>query len=158
MKSAEEAKNICHNILYAFEAAERINRAAIRREWLNFVIAGAGATVVKLAGAIAEIVRRTLKDNFRSIHPEEAQIVRSVSTKAISSAKWTRFRRISAVSGNSSKPRLPRSRSQRPRMGTPGVNSAPVSDLIAGGRRISAPDEARAESVRLTTQGARPTY
>jgi NADH:ubiquinone reductase (H+-translocating) len=70
LKSAEEAKNIRHNILYAFEAAERINRAAIRREWLTFVIAGAGATVVELAGAIAEIVRRTLKDDFRSIHPE----------------------------------------------------------------------------------------
>jgi NADH dehydrogenase len=54
LKSAEEAKNIRHNILYAFEAAERINRAAIHREWLNFVIAGAGATVVELAGASAE--------------------------------------------------------------------------------------------------------
>jgi hypothetical protein len=49
---------------------------------LNFVIAGAGATVVELAGAIAEIVRRALKDDFRSIHPEEAQVVRSVWMKA----------------------------------------------------------------------------
>jgi len=63
-------------------AAQRINRAAIRREWLNFVIAGAKATVVELAGAIAEIVRRNLKNDFRSIHTEEAQIVRRIWTKS----------------------------------------------------------------------------
>ena len=48
---------------------------ALRREWLTFVIVGAGATAVELAGAIAEISRQTLKDDFRSIRPEEAQIV-----------------------------------------------------------------------------------
>ena len=77
--------------------------------------------MVELAGAIAEIVRRALKDDFRSIHPEEARVVRSVWMKALSNANWSRFRRMSVVSGNSSKPRLRRSRSQqRPRRGTPG--------------------------------------
>jgi len=33
------------------------------------------ATGVELAGAIAEIARQTLKHDFRSIHPEEAQII-----------------------------------------------------------------------------------
>ena len=75
LKSIEEATNIRHKILYAFEAAERIDDAAIRREWLTFVIVGAGATGVELAGAIAEIARQTLKNDFRSIHPKEAQIV-----------------------------------------------------------------------------------
>ena len=75
LKSIEEATNIRHKMLYAFEAAERVDDAAIRREWLNFVIVGAGATGVELAGAIAEIARQTLKDDFRSIHPEDAQIV-----------------------------------------------------------------------------------
>jgi NADH:ubiquinone reductase (H+-translocating) len=42
---------------------------------LTFVIVGGGATGVELAGAIAEIVRQALKDDFRSIHPEEAQII-----------------------------------------------------------------------------------
>ena len=36
---------------------------------------GAGATGVELAGAIGEIARQTLKHDFRSIHPEEAEII-----------------------------------------------------------------------------------
>lgn len=75
LKSIEEAINIRHKILYAFEAAERIENPALRRDWLTFVIVGAGATGVELAGAIAEIARQTLKDDFRSIRPDEAQIV-----------------------------------------------------------------------------------
>ncbi|HZW80831.1 MAG TPA: NAD(P)/FAD-dependent oxidoreductase, partial [Candidatus Deferrimicrobiaceae bacterium] len=75
LKSVEEAINIRHKILYAFEVAERIPDPALRREWLTFVIVGAGATGVEMAGAIGEIARQTLKHDFRSIHPEEAQII-----------------------------------------------------------------------------------
>jgi NADH dehydrogenase len=39
------------------------------------VIVGAGATGVEVSGAIAEIARQTLKNDFRSIHPAEAQII-----------------------------------------------------------------------------------
>ena len=52
MKSVEEATNIRHKILYAFEVAERIADPVQRRAWLTFVIVGAGATGVELAGAI----------------------------------------------------------------------------------------------------------
>jgi NADH:ubiquinone reductase (H+-translocating) len=75
MKSVEEATNIRHKILYAFEVAERISDPARRRVWLTFVIVGAGATGVELAGAIGEIARQTLKNDFRSINPREAQII-----------------------------------------------------------------------------------
>src|SRR5712691_2462270 len=75
MKSVEEATNIRHKILYAFEVAERISDPVQRRAWLTFVIVGAGATGVELAGAIGEIARQTLKNDFRSIHPEEAEII-----------------------------------------------------------------------------------
>src|SRR5881296_2579368 len=75
MKSVEEATNIRHKILYAFEVAERLSDPVQRRAWLTFVIVGAGATGVELAGAIGEIARQTLKNDFRSIHPEEAQII-----------------------------------------------------------------------------------
>src|SRR5215510_10341079 len=75
MKSVEEATNIRHKILYAFEVAERVTDPVQRRAWLTFVIVGAGATGVELAGAIGEIARQTLKHDFRSIHPEEAQII-----------------------------------------------------------------------------------
>ena len=75
LKNVDEAVNIRHKILYAFEVAERLPDPAQRREWLTFVIIGGGATGVELAGAIAEISRETLKHDFRSIHPEDAQII-----------------------------------------------------------------------------------
>ncbi len=75
LKSIEEATTIRHKILYAFEVAERILDPEQRRAWLTFVIVGAGPTGVELAGAIAEIARQTLKNDFRSIHPEEAVIM-----------------------------------------------------------------------------------
>jgi NADH:ubiquinone reductase (H+-translocating) len=75
MKSVEEATAIRHKILYAFEVAERLSDPVQRRAWLTFVIVGAGPTGVELSGAIAEIARQTLKHDFRSIHPEEAQII-----------------------------------------------------------------------------------
>ena len=75
MKSIEEATTIRHKILYAFEVAERIPDIEQRRAWLTFVIVGAGPTGVEVSGAIAEIARQTLKNDFRSINPEEAQII-----------------------------------------------------------------------------------
>src|SRR5882762_2033535 len=75
MKSIEEATTIRHKILYAFEVAERLSDPAQRRAWLTFVIVGAGPTGVELSGAIAEIAHQTLKHDFRSISPEEAQII-----------------------------------------------------------------------------------
>src|SRR5882762_7963668 len=75
MKSIEEATIVRHKILYAFEVAERISDPEQRRAWLTFVIVGAGPTGVELAGAIAEIARKTLKNDFRSIHPGEAEII-----------------------------------------------------------------------------------
>jgi NADH:ubiquinone reductase (H+-translocating) len=39
------------------------------------VIVGAGPTGVELAGAIADIARQTLKEDFRSIRPEESQVI-----------------------------------------------------------------------------------
>ncbi len=55
LKSVEEATSIRHKILYAFEVAERLSDPAQRRAWLTFVIVGAGATGVELAGAMGEI-------------------------------------------------------------------------------------------------------
>lgn len=75
LKSIEEATSIRHKILYAFEVAERIDDPALRRAWLTFVIVGAGPTGVELAGAIGEIARQTLKNDFRSIHPQDARII-----------------------------------------------------------------------------------
>jgi NADH dehydrogenase len=75
LKSVEEALMVRHKILYAFEAAERTSEPAERRAWLTFAIVGAGTTGLELAGGLAEIARETLRHDFRSIHPEEAQII-----------------------------------------------------------------------------------
>jgi NADH dehydrogenase len=74
LKSIEEATEIRHKILYAFEAAEREVDPDRQREWLTFAIVGGGPTGVELAGALAEIAHDTLRHDFRSIRPESARI------------------------------------------------------------------------------------
>jgi NADH dehydrogenase len=75
LKTVEEATAIRHKILYAFEWAERSATEAEARAWLTFVIVGAGATGLELAGALAEIANETLKHDFRRINPTEARII-----------------------------------------------------------------------------------
>ena len=75
LKTIEDATAIRHKILLAFEAAERVTDPAERRIWLTFVIVGAGATGVELAGTLGEIAHHTLKNEFRSIHPGDAKII-----------------------------------------------------------------------------------
>jgi NADH dehydrogenase len=75
LKTVEEALDVRNKIFYAFEAAERAADAAERYAWLTFVIVGAGATGLELAGALAEIARETLRHDFRSIRPAEARII-----------------------------------------------------------------------------------
>jgi NADH:ubiquinone reductase (H+-translocating) len=75
LKSVEDATAIRHKILYAFEHAERAASDEEARAWLTFVIVGAGATGMELAGALAEIANETLKNDFRKINPQEAQIL-----------------------------------------------------------------------------------
>jgi NADH dehydrogenase len=75
LKTVEDATDIRHRILYAFEAAEREPDPARRQAWLTFVLVGAGPTGVELAGALAEIATHTLKEDFRTINPADARIV-----------------------------------------------------------------------------------
>ncbi len=75
LKTVEDATRIRARLLYAFEAAERERDPARRRAWLTFVIIGAGPTGVELAGAVAEIARRTLRHDFRAINPGDARIL-----------------------------------------------------------------------------------
>lgn len=75
LKTIEEATEIRHKLLLAFELAERSASEADARAWLTFVIVGAGATGLELAGALAEIASETLRHDFRHIRPEEAKII-----------------------------------------------------------------------------------
>src|SRR4029077_18079629 len=75
LKSVEEATAIRHKILLAFECAERATIPEAVRAWLTFVIVGAGATGLELAGALAEIANETLKHDFRNINPSASGIL-----------------------------------------------------------------------------------
>jgi NADH dehydrogenase len=75
LKSIEDALEIQSRVLLAYEAAERETDAERRREWLTFVVVGAGPTGVELAGALGEIAHRTLARDFRNFDPRETSVV-----------------------------------------------------------------------------------
>ena len=75
LKTLEDALELRRRILSAFEAAEIEPDPDLQREWLTFVIVGAGPTGVELAGQIAEIARDTVRRDFRHIDPTTARIV-----------------------------------------------------------------------------------
>jgi NADH dehydrogenase len=75
LKTVEDALEIRRRVLFAYEAAERETDPALRREWLTFVVVGAGPTGVELSGALAEIGRHTLARDFRSIDPTQVRVL-----------------------------------------------------------------------------------
>lgn len=75
LKTLEDAMEIRTRVLLAFEHAERESVPAKRAQWLTFVVIGAGATGVELAGTLAEIARRTLKGEFRRFDPRNTRVV-----------------------------------------------------------------------------------
>jgi NADH:quinone reductase (non-electrogenic) len=75
LKRIEDATRIRRSILLGFERAELTDDEAERARQLTFVIIGAGATGVEMAGAIAEIARHTIAMDFRRIDPRTARIV-----------------------------------------------------------------------------------
>jgi NADH:quinone reductase (non-electrogenic) len=75
LKRIEDATRIRRRILIAFERAELASDESERRRLLTFVIVGAGATGVEMAGAIAEVARQTLAMDFRRIDPRASRIV-----------------------------------------------------------------------------------
>jgi NADH:ubiquinone reductase (H+-translocating) len=75
LKTVEDATEMRSRILLAFEAAERETDPQKLKEWMTFVIVGAGPTGAELAGALGEIANDTLKHDFRRINPTEAQII-----------------------------------------------------------------------------------
>ena len=75
LKHIADATEIRRRFLLAFERAELVEDAAERARLLTFVIVGGGATGVEMAGAIAEVARRTLQHDFRRIDPRKSRIV-----------------------------------------------------------------------------------
>jgi len=75
LKTLEQATEIRHRVLTAFENAERTSDEEARRKYLTFVIVGGGPTGVELAGAIGEMSRFTLAKDFRSIEAKSAKVI-----------------------------------------------------------------------------------
>jgi NADH dehydrogenase len=75
LKSLADAVAIRNKILLAFEQAEAEEDPTRHGDLLTFVLVGAGPTGVEMAGAIAVLVRNTLKSEFRRINPESAKII-----------------------------------------------------------------------------------
>ena len=75
LKSLADAVAIRNRILHAFEQAEAEEDPARHRDLLTFVLVGAGPTGVEMAGALAVLVRNTLKSEFRRVRPESARII-----------------------------------------------------------------------------------
>lgn len=75
LKTIDDALAIRQKFLLSFEAAEREPDPAARRAILTFVVVGGGPTGVELAGAMAEIARRAMPSEFRSIDPATARII-----------------------------------------------------------------------------------
>jgi NADH:ubiquinone reductase (H+-translocating) len=75
LKTLEDALEIRRRVLLAYEKAERETDETARRQWLTFVVIGAGPTGVEMAGTLAEIARLTLRKDFRRIDPASARVV-----------------------------------------------------------------------------------
>jgi NADH dehydrogenase len=75
MKTINDALELRGRIFGAFEMAELETDPEGRRAWLTFVVVGGGPTGVEIAGQIAELSQRVLKDDFREIDPTSARIL-----------------------------------------------------------------------------------
>lgn len=75
LKSIEDALGIRRKVLLSLERAETESDEARRRALLTFIVIGAGPTGVEMAGAIAELARRSVSRDFRSITPHCSRVI-----------------------------------------------------------------------------------
>jgi len=83
LKTVEDGTAIRRRLLLAFEEAEGAGSEEERRAWLTFVVVGGGPTGVELAGAIAELARHGLEEEFQDFDPASARIVLVQSGKRL---------------------------------------------------------------------------
>ena len=75
LKTIDDATYLRRRILLAFEKAEAEENAEERRKLMTFAVIGGGPTGVEMAGAIAELAKRALASDFRSIDSRCARII-----------------------------------------------------------------------------------
>jgi NADH dehydrogenase len=75
LKNLNDAETIRAKILGAFELATTTEDEGERARQMTFVLVGAGPSGVELAASLAQMVRVTLRGNFRRIDPAQASII-----------------------------------------------------------------------------------
>ncbi len=75
LKRIEDATDIRRRVLTAFERAELTDDPARRQALTTFVVIGGGPTGVEMAGAIADMAREALPDDFRKVDPASARVI-----------------------------------------------------------------------------------
>jgi NADH:ubiquinone reductase (H+-translocating) len=75
LKTIDDATALRRKILIAFELAETEPDTDERRHLQTFVVVGGGPTGVEMAGAIAELAKRTMAADFRHIDPRKTRVV-----------------------------------------------------------------------------------
>ncbi len=75
LKTISDALIIREKILLSLEKAETAHSDEDIQKYMTFVIVGGGPTGVELAGAIAEITKKTLPKDFRNINTSKTKIV-----------------------------------------------------------------------------------
>jgi NADH dehydrogenase len=75
LKRIDDATYLRQRILVAFEKAEAETDPEKRRALLTFVVVGGGPTGVEMAGAIAELARKGLSGEFRSIDTGSVRVI-----------------------------------------------------------------------------------
>lgn len=75
LKSIDDAMEMRSRIYNAFEIAEVIGTEPEVDAWMTFVVVGAGATGVEMAGQIRELADRSLRNEFRRIDPTKTRVI-----------------------------------------------------------------------------------
>ena len=74
LKNLNDALDIRDNILNAFEKAENEKNPELKLSYLNFVIIGGGPTGVELAGSIAELAYKNIKNEYRNFKTDDINV------------------------------------------------------------------------------------
>lgn len=75
LKTLKDALNIRENMLVSFEEAENEAFLTGRNIPVKFVVIGGGPTGVEIAGSLAEIATKTLRNDFRNIDTRQTKII-----------------------------------------------------------------------------------
>jgi NADH dehydrogenase len=74
LKTLNDALTIREKIIKSLESAEKEENNILREKYLTFVIIGGGPTGVEMAGAIAEIAKKTMIKDYKNFSPYDTKV------------------------------------------------------------------------------------